>query len=118
MEAKKQKEEIQENKKLVFAGLGLTIGSFLMAVITFVVFLIPGSVRESSFPLIQSGICINVIALALGVTGIILTAVAKPKSGVARLNLFFGAPASSFACASARSSPSPNSADFPIPELG
>lgn len=91
MEAKKQKEEVQENKKLVFAGLGLTIGSFLMAVITFVVFLIPGSVRESSFPLIQSGICINVIALALGVTGIILTAVAKPKSGVARLNLFFGA---------------------------
>ena len=40
MEAKKQKEEIQENKKLVFAGLGLTIGSFLMAVITFVVFVI------------------------------------------------------------------------------
>ena len=52
--------------------------------------LIPGGVSDGS-PLVTSGIYINAFALAAALAGVIVTALSKPRSGVARLSLFFSA---------------------------
>lgn len=82
--------EVKENKVLLFTGLGLSAAAFLLAVVPFVVFLVPGGVGDGS-PLVTSGIYINAFALAAALAGVIVTALSKPRSGVARLSLFFSA---------------------------
>ena len=82
--------EVKENKVLLFTGLGLSAAAFLLAVVPFVVFLVPGGVNDGS-PLVTSGIYINAFALAAALAGVIVTALSKPRSGVARLSLFFSA---------------------------
>lgn len=82
--------EVKENKVLLFTGLGLSAAAFLLAVVPFIVFLVPGGVGDGS-PLVTSGIYINAFALAASLAGVIVTALSKPRSGVARLSLFFSA---------------------------
>ena len=50
--------EVKENKVLLFTGLGLSAAAFLLAVVPFVVFLVPGGVSDGS-PLVTSGIYIK-----------------------------------------------------------
>ena len=84
------------NKVLIFTGLGLSAAAFVMAVIPLLLFLIPGGADTSS-PLLKTGIYVNAVAVAAAMAGIIVTAAAKPKGGIARLiarlTLFFGAAA-------------------------
>lgn len=87
-------QEKSPNKVLLFTGLALNIAAFVMAFVPLVVFLAPGGTGGTSSPLVESGIYVNAFALAASFTGIVLTAAAKPRSGVvARLSLLFGAAA-------------------------
>ena len=65
-------------------------GAFLHTAPLFPHPLIPGGVSDGS-PLVTSGIYINAFALAAALAGVIVTALSKPRSGVARLSLFFSA---------------------------
>ena len=65
--------EVKENKVLLFTGLGLSAAAFLLAVVPFIVFLVPGGVSDGS-PLVTSGIYINAFALAAALAGVIVTA--------------------------------------------
>ena len=76
--------EVKENKVLLFTGLGLSAAAFLLAVVPFIVFLVPGGVSDGS-PFVTSGIYINAFALAAALAGVIVTALSKPRSGVALL---------------------------------
>ena len=80
------------NKVLIFTGLGLSAAAFVMAVVPLLLFLIRGGADTSS-PLLKTGIYVNAVAVAAAIAGIIVTAAAKPKGGIARLTLFFGAAA-------------------------
>lgn len=83
------------NKVLQFVGFGLSAAAFVMAIVPFLMFLIPDGVKDSSSPLVFSGIIVNAFAIALGIAGLILTWVSKyPMRAIARLSLTF----TSFAC--------------------
>lgn len=82
----------KENKALLFAGLGLSAAAFVTVLVPLLLFFIPGGADGSS-PLLKTGIYVNAFGAAAALTGVILTALAKPRSGVARLNLFFSATA-------------------------
>ena len=71
--------EVKENKVLLFTGLGLSAAAFLLAVVPFVVFLVPGGVSDGS-PLVTSGIYINAFALAAALAGVIVTALSTSSS--------------------------------------
>lgn len=86
--------EKRENKPMLFAGFALNAAAFVTAFVPLLLFLIPGGVSGGSAPLINSGIYINAVAVAVSFVGVVLTAAAKPKSGaLARSSLFFGATA-------------------------
>lgn len=81
-----------ENKLLLFIGLGLSAAAFLMAVVPVFVFFVPGGASSSS-PLVYSCIYVNAFAVAAALAGVILTALSASRSVIARLNLFFAATA-------------------------
>ena len=80
------------NRVPSFAGLGFAAAAVIMAVVPLRLFLLPGGADTSS-PLLKTGIYVNAVAVAAAIAGIIVTAAAKPKGGIARLTLFFGAAA-------------------------
>ena len=52
-----------------------------------------GAVGGGANPFVQTGIYTNAAAVAASFAGVVMTAAAKPRSGIARLSLFFGATA-------------------------
>lgn len=86
-------EQKPENKGLVFAGLGVSAAAFILAVVPLILFFVPGAVGGGANPFVQTGIYTNAAAVATSFAGVVMTAAAKPRSGIARLSLFFGATA-------------------------
>lgn len=92
MEVNMNADVKKENKVLLFVGLGFSIASFIMTLVPLLLFFIPGGANgDSSSPLVVAGIYVNAFAVAASITGVVLTALCHPKSGVARLNLLFAA---------------------------